>query len=66
VEVGSEVWKVVERAPAVGRVGLCGKEAGRRGWLVRVRNREGEKDNGARDWKWGACYWGMRKVPVTR
>ncbi|KAE9365860.1 hypothetical protein N431DRAFT_351603 [Stipitochalara longipes BDJ] len=68
VEVGSEVWKKVEKAPAVKRVGWCGKEAGRRGWLVRVRGvKEGEKvDSGARDWKWGACYWGMRKVPVAR
>jgi hypothetical protein len=72
VEVGSEVWKKVEKAPAVKRVGWCGKEAGRRGWLVRDRARsDGGKgaekaDSGARDWKWGACYWGMRKVPVAR
>jgi hypothetical protein len=65
VEVGSEVWKKVEKAPAVKRVGWCGKEAGRRGWLVRVPGAEGG-DNGAREWKWGACYWGMRKVPVAR
>jgi hypothetical protein len=65
VEVGADVWKKVEKAPAVKRVGWCGKEAGRRGWLVRVRGQEGG-DSGAREWKWGASYWGMRKVPVAR
>lgn len=25
-----------------------------------------EADCGAREWKWGASYWGMRKVPVAR
>ena len=64
VEVGSEVWKKVEKAPAVKRVGWCGKEAGRRGWLVRVRGVGDE--TGARTWKWGASYWGMRKIPVAR
>jgi len=69
VEVGSEVWKKVEKAPAVKRAGWCGKEAGRRGWLVRVRGVSPDgraEDTGARTWKWGACYWGMRKVPVAR
>lgn len=65
LEVGAEVWKKVENASAVRRVGWCGKDAGRRGWLVRVRG-EGKVDSGAREWKWGACYWGMRKVPVAR
>jgi hypothetical protein len=23
-------------------------------------------DTGAREWKWGANYWGMRKIPVAR
>ena len=23
-------------------------------------------DDGSRDWKWGASYWGMRKIPVAR
>jgi len=69
VEVGSEVWKKVEKSPAVKRVGWCGKEAGRRNWLVRVRgNANGTEkvDSGAREWKWGACFWGMRKIPVAR
>lgn len=27
---------------------------------------EAEKDDGGRSWKWGARFWGMRKVPVAR
>ncbi len=66
VEIGAEVFKKIEKAQAVKRVGWCVKEAGRSGWLVRVRGGEGKIDSGAREWKWGACYWGMRKVPVAR
>jgi len=25
-----------------------------------------KRDDGAREWKWGATYWGMRKIPVAR
>lgn len=69
----------------VERVGWCVREAGRRAWLVRIRDGKsgegnggkgeteggeevkGDKvDDGSRSWKWGACYWGMRKVPVAR
>lgn len=79
LEISEEVLKRVEKSPTVlQRVGWCVKEAGRRAWLVRVVNedknkgdgekREGKEkgDDGARAWKWGACYWGMRKVPVAR
>ncbi|KAK2629840.1 hypothetical protein QTJ16_000660 [Diplocarpon rosae] len=66
LELSAEVLKRLEKVPDVKRVGWCIKEAGRRGWLVRV-HKEGEaKDGGAREWKWGATYWGMRKVPVAR
>lgn len=65
IEVGADVLKRLERSkPVLDRVGWCVKEAGRRAWLVRKRDRV--TDDGARGWKWGACYWGMRKVPVAR
>lgn len=69
LEVGAEVMKRLERADTtLKRVGWCVKDAGRRAWLVRVK-REGDvdfQDTGAREWKWGATYWGMRKVAVAR
>ncbi|KAJ8130155.1 hypothetical protein O1611_g3475 [Lasiodiplodia mahajangana] len=34
-----------------------------RAWLV--RKPEGTRDHGFRDWKMGAAFWGMRKVPVA-
>lgn len=65
LELGTECLKRVQRSEvAVKRVGWVVKEAGRRAWLVRVV--DGEKDDGGRDWKWGATYWGMRKCPVAR
>lgn len=66
LEVSAEVLKRLEKAPDVKRVGWCVKEAGRRGWLVRLPREGGIKDEGGRSWKWGATYWGMRKVPVAR
>ncbi|CZT06484.1 related to Leucine Rich Repeat domain protein [Rhynchosporium agropyri] len=66
LELSAEVLKMLEKAPAVKRAGWCIKEAGRRGWLVRLPREGGVKDEGARSWKWGATYWGMRKVPVAR
>jgi hypothetical protein len=90
IELGEEVQKKVNASQgALKRVGWCVKEAGRRGWLVRVKGQETNKSNGGgggvswgihpvgaseeedddtggREWKWGASYWGMRKVPVAR
>ncbi|KAH6673156.1 hypothetical protein B0J14DRAFT_617827 [Halenospora varia] len=66
LEVNTEVFKKLEKSPVVKRVGWCLKEAGRRYWLVKVKGADDEEDTGARSWKWGACYWGMRKVPVAR
>lgn len=67
LELSAEVFKRVEKSKlTVERAGWCVKEAGRRGWLVRVKKEREEVDTGARDWKWGANYWGMRKVPVSR
>lgn len=70
LELSAEVNKKLSNSKAaMKRVGWCLQEAGRRSWLVRekgVGDREGRKDEGAREWKWGANYWGMRKIPVGR
>jgi hypothetical protein len=65
IEVGAEVLKRIENHPGVRRNGWVVKEAGRRGWMVRVGSGE-KRDDGAKEWKWGATYWGMRKIPVAR
>jgi hypothetical protein len=71
LEVGSEVYKKLDKSQmSLQRAGWCVKDAGRRWWLVRdfakIEGLEQKRDNGQRDWKWGASYWGMRKVPVAR
>jgi hypothetical protein len=70
LEVGTEVWKKLSgtgNERVVKRAGWCLKEAGRRGWLVREDFGDSQqRDDGRRGWKWGASYWGMRKVPVAR
>ena len=47
------------------------RELGRRGWLVRAKKPAGlpetdTNDDGAREWKMGARWWGARKVSVAR
>ena len=68
LELSPEVMKKLEKSSSVKRVGWCLREAGRRGWLVREKGVVvgGKGDDGVRGWKWGATYWGMRKVPVAR
>lgn len=69
LELSAEVYKKLEKSTASQkRVGWCVKEAGRRGWLVRVKTpKAGERiDDGGRGWKWGAQFWGGRKIPVAR
>ncbi|KAG9239520.1 hypothetical protein BJ875DRAFT_501373 [Amylocarpus encephaloides] len=66
LELSSENFKKLEKSPAVKRVGWTLTEAGRRYWLVRVKKADEQPDTGAREWKWGASFWGMRKVPVAR
>jgi hypothetical protein len=66
LELSAEVMGKLSKSPAVGRVGWCVRETGRRGWLVRVRKDGGKGDSGLRGWKMWASYWGMRKVPVAR
>jgi hypothetical protein len=68
LELSPEVFKKLERSPSVKRVGWCVKELGRRYWLVREfgEGYQGVRDSGERDWKMGAFFWGMRKIPVAR
>ena len=70
LEVSSNVFKKLEKSPAmIKRVGWTLTDAGRRYWLVKekhVKSEEERQDSGGREWKWGANYWGMRKVPVAR
>ena len=48
------------------RLGWVVKELGRRGWYVREPSESGKNgDSGAREWKIGARWWGMRKIPVA-
>jgi hypothetical protein len=53
-----------KRTAALKTYNWCVRDAGRRGWLVKDTGLGG--DDGARSWKAGATYWGMRKVPVAR
>jgi hypothetical protein len=46
------------------RLGWVVKELGRRGWFVRLPMGD-HIDDGRRNWKMGARWWGMRKVPVA-
>ncbi|RFU33142.1 hypothetical protein B7463_g3175, partial [Scytalidium lignicola] len=64
-ELSPEVFTKLSNGTAVKRAGWRLQEAGRRGWLVRDQKDE-MTDNGGREWKWGANYWGMRKIPVAR
>jgi len=73
IELRDDVDTRLKKSPGVmKRVGAykdpwCLMEAGRRHWLVRdFKNGNEKADSGARGWKWGANYWGMRKVPVVR
>ncbi|CAG8955810.1 hypothetical protein HYFRA_00011679 [Hymenoscyphus fraxineus] len=66
IELSSDHFKRLEKSPAVKRAGWTLTDAGRRYWLVRIKSVEEQADSGAREWKWGACYWGMRKIPVAR
>ncbi|KAG0653038.1 F-box [Hyphodiscus hymeniophilus] len=66
LELSGDVNKKLEKSPSVRRAGWCVKELGRRYWLVRQPVADEAQDSGERDWKMGASYWGMRKIPVAR
>jgi hypothetical protein len=66
LEVVDELYARLAKAPAVARAGWTITEFGSRAWLVRQHDpEEGPRDSGARGWKMGAQFWGMRKVPVA-
>ncbi|KFY51959.1 hypothetical protein V497_08729 [Pseudogymnoascus sp. VKM F-4516 (FW-969)] len=67
IEVCQRVYdRFLDRERTFKAAGWVVKEAGRRGWLVRDLSHVENGDDGARGWKMGATYWGMRKVPVAR
>jgi hypothetical protein len=62
LELSAEVHKRLANSGAtVKRVGWVVQEFGRRFWLVRLESKDSA---GARNWKMGASYWGMRKIPM--
>ena len=58
------VQQLKERFNTTKRLGWVVKELGRRGWFVRLPSAD-NIDDGRRNWKMGARWWGMRKVPVA-
>ncbi|KAL8296364.1 hypothetical protein RB597_005780 [Gaeumannomyces tritici] len=66
VEFSADVFKKVRKSTgALARYRWRVSEIHVRSWLVREGG-DNEDDNGARHWKMGARYWGMRKVPVAK
>ncbi|KAI1363224.1 hypothetical protein F5Y08DRAFT_329511 [Xylaria arbuscula] len=63
VELPDDAYTRLSRSPPVTRLGWTATDFGSRAWLV--RRPEGTRDLGFRDWKLGAAFWGMRKVPVA-
>ncbi|KAI1274454.1 hypothetical protein F5Y07DRAFT_390559 [Xylaria sp. FL0933] len=63
VEVPDDAYTRLSRSAPVKRAGWMVTDFGSRAWLV--RKPEGARDLGHRDWKMGAAFWGMRKVPVA-
>ncbi|KAI0444461.1 hypothetical protein F4803DRAFT_511434 [Xylaria telfairii] len=63
VELADDAYTRVSRSTAATRAGWTTTDFGSRAWLV--RRPEGARDLGFRDWKMGAAFWGMRKVPVA-
>ena len=65
IELGDEVMRSLRQSSnSTNQLGWVVKELGRRGWFVRMPIAEGA-DDGRREWKMGARWWGMRKVPVA-
>ncbi|KAI0192637.1 hypothetical protein EV127DRAFT_452599 [Xylaria flabelliformis] len=63
VEMADDAYTRLSRSPATTRSGWTATDFGSRAWLV--RRPDGARDLGFRDWKMGAAFWGMRKVPVA-
>jgi hypothetical protein len=66
IEIPSEVADRLKKSPSpLTSRGWRISEANARSWFVRDRLQGQPKDDGARWWKMGARFWGMRKVPVA-
>ncbi|OAP58186.1 hypothetical protein AYL99_07276 [Fonsecaea erecta] len=72
IELGGDVLQEIKRRTAHvrdrGKLEWVVKELGRRGWYVRQPLPAAGSvvvDNGARTWKMGARWWGMRKIPMV-
>ncbi|KIW96283.1 uncharacterized protein Z519_03352 [Cladophialophora bantiana CBS 173.52] len=69
IELGGDVLQEIKRRTAHvrdrGKLEWVVKELGRRGWYVRQPLPGASVDNGARAWKMGARWWGMRKIPMV-
>lgn len=69
IELGSAVLtEISRRNKNVKDPDWTVKELGRRGWCVRTTNGLPPSytlDDGYRNWKMGARWWGMRKLPVV-
>ncbi|RYC63209.1 hypothetical protein CHU98_g3004 [Xylaria longipes] len=63
VELADDAYTRLSRSTAATRAGWTATDFGSRAWLV--RKPDGARDLGFRDWKMGAAFWGMRKVPVA-
>lgn len=68
IELSSEVTGPLRQSSkAQASVGWKVQESGRRSWYVRDSSSTPNHsvDDGSRPWKFGARWWGMRKVPVV-
>ncbi|KXJ86682.1 hypothetical protein Micbo1qcDRAFT_125745 [Microdochium bolleyi] len=64
VEVADEFYRRLSKSSVLTNAGWSITEFGSRAWIVRQPG-SGPRDSGARSWKMGANYWGMRKTPVA-
>ncbi|KAI1171335.1 hypothetical protein F4777DRAFT_591297 [Nemania sp. FL0916] len=58
-----DAFKHLSSSKTIKDAGWNKNEFGSRAWLVRTP--KGARDSGLRDWKMGATFWGMRKIPVA-
>ncbi|KAI8625873.1 hypothetical protein F5Y19DRAFT_466867 [Xylariaceae sp. FL1651] len=63
VEFADDAYERLSRSSVVTQTGWVATDFGSRSWLV--RKPDGTRDLGFREWKMGAAFWGMRKVPVA-
>ena len=65
IEVSAKIKTSLSKAKNTNEIlGWGVKEVGRRSWYVRQQI-GANADTGAREWKMGSRWWGMRKVPVA-